>query len=315
MQTLTLTDFGLHVGKHSERLIVKKGKETLSKHPRSRRRGKVTVPSLIYRRLKKIVNREVSSVPQITVRVPESLMEDNKRKAVEKFVSRLKERAEDRIYAIYLFGSMAKGRSRPDSDIDVLVVFSGSGGEKVWDDVLDLSFEISCELGEVIQAVLMSEEEYRASVGRSPFLWEVVEHGEALFQREAATQWELDFQEYIELDREYLGYASDAAAEGKVRLAIDTAYNAAELLVKALIISKKASLASSHGGVVGQFGQLFVVPGEVSAEVGRNLHRALNLRAQARYRPKAHLTEEDAQAVLSLAQTLLKFAEEYFKTR
>jgi CRISPR-associated protein Cas1 len=33
MEILTLTDFGLHVGKHSERLIVKKGKETVSEHP------------------------------------------------------------------------------------------------------------------------------------------------------------------------------------------------------------------------------------------------------------------------------------------
>lgn len=33
MQTLTLTDFGLHLGKHSERLVVKKGKETVAEHP------------------------------------------------------------------------------------------------------------------------------------------------------------------------------------------------------------------------------------------------------------------------------------------
>jgi len=30
---LTLTDFGLHVGKHSERLIIKKGKDTIAEHP------------------------------------------------------------------------------------------------------------------------------------------------------------------------------------------------------------------------------------------------------------------------------------------
>ena len=33
MQTLTLTDFGVYLGKHSERVTVKKGKETLSEHP------------------------------------------------------------------------------------------------------------------------------------------------------------------------------------------------------------------------------------------------------------------------------------------
>jgi len=33
MDTLTITDYGVFLGKHSERLVVKKGKETVSEHP------------------------------------------------------------------------------------------------------------------------------------------------------------------------------------------------------------------------------------------------------------------------------------------
>jgi hypothetical protein len=33
MENLTITDYGVFLGKHSERLVVKKGKETISEHP------------------------------------------------------------------------------------------------------------------------------------------------------------------------------------------------------------------------------------------------------------------------------------------
>ena len=69
---------------------------------------------------------------------------------------------------------------------------------------------------------------------------------------------------YLELAEEYIGYAKDAFKENKLRLSIDAGYNACELLVKALIISTKTPLASSHGGIVGQVGKLFVLTKKVS---------------------------------------------------
>lgn len=94
---------------------------------------------------------------------------------------------------------------------------------------------------------------------------------------------------------EYLEYAKDGLSEHKIRLAIDTGYNACELLVKSLIVSKKEPLAGSHGGVVGQFGRLFILSGKFSEHLGRNLHLALELRAKARYKPKAALKIEQTQ--------------------
>ncbi|MFQ6093101.1 MAG: nucleotidyltransferase domain-containing protein [bacterium] len=201
-------------------------------------------------------------------------MEKSRTIALEKFISRLKKRLKEKLVAVYHFGSTAKGTSAPDSDIDVLVVFKDTKESEVLDLVAEISFAISCEYGETIETVLMSEKEFKKDIGHSPFLWEAVEHGRALFTQATSTEWALDFRDHLELSSEYLGYAKDALQENKFRLAIDTAYNAAELLTKALILSMGSTLASSHGGVVGQFGKIFVLSELVERDVGKNLQQS-----------------------------------------
>ena len=96
--------------------------------------------------------------------------------------------------------------------------------------------------------------------------------------------------------------------ENKLRLSIDTGYNACELLVKALIISTRNSLASSHGGIVGQFGRLFVLTQKLPEHLGRDLNLGLDLRAKARYKPGGQLQQKDAEFIIDVAQELLKIA-------
>jgi uncharacterized protein (UPF0332 family) len=79
--------------------------------------------------------------------------------------------------------------------------------------------------------------------------------------------------------------------------------------VKALIISTKQPLASSHGGIVGQFGKLFVLTGELDRRIGKDLNLSLDLRGQARYKPDAKLTQEDTETLIALAEELLRFAQ------
>jgi len=51
-----------------------------------------------------------------------------------------------------------------------------------------------------------------------------------------------------------------------------------------------------------------VLSGKFEPEVGRELNKALRLRALARYRPKAELSSEDARFVISLAEEIMDFA-------
>lgn len=239
-------------------------------------------------------------------------MIEKKEKAIRQFASELKERMSDKLAGIFLYGSNAKGIASEGSDIDLLVVYKDMNEFEVLETASEISFKIACEEDELIEVVAMSIEEYRTLLGNSPFLWEVVQFGKPIFITFSATEWQLDFKDYLELAKEYIGYAEDSLKEGKLRLTIDTAYNACELLVKALILSKRESLATSHGGIVGQFGRLFVMSGELPEQFGKNLHLSLDLRAKARYKPKALIQKKDAECVLNFAKALLDTAQMRF---
>ena len=227
---------------------------------------------------------------------------------VNSFVEQLRERFGNKILGAYLFGSTAKGMDTSESDIDVLIVYSGMKERDLLEAASEISFGLACEEGKLIETVPMSKQEFEQSLGHSPFLWEVLKFGKPIFTSLTGTEWNLDFTDYIELAEEYLSYAKDAFNQGKLRLAIDSGYNSCELLVKALIISTGYSLSSSHGGIVTQFGKLFILTGELPQELGRNLNLSLEFRAKARYKPKTDLSQADAEVVVSLAGELLKIA-------
>jgi uncharacterized protein (UPF0332 family)/predicted nucleotidyltransferase len=227
---------------------------------------------------------------------------------VDSFVEQLKERFGSRILGAYLFGSTAKGIATSESDIDVLIVYSDMNERDLLEAASEISFGLACEEGKLIEPVSMSKQEFEQSLGHSPFLWEVLKFGKPIFTTLTGTEWRLDFSDYLELAEEYLNYAKDALNEGKPRLAIDSGYNSCELLVKALILSQGSSLSSSHGGIVTQFGKLFVLTGEFPQELGRNLNLSLELRAKARYKPRTDLSQTDAEAVVGLAGELLKIS-------
>jgi predicted nucleotidyltransferase len=229
-------------------------------------------------------------------------------KIIDHFTSELRERLGEKILGIYLFGSAAKGTATKDSDIDILVVYSDMEEWNLLEVASEISFEIGCEEGKLIETVAMSKQEFEQSLGRSPFLWEVLKFGRPIFTTLSGTEWELDFRDYLDLAEEYLDYARDALNENKLRLSIDSGYNACELLVKALIISTRTSLASSHGGIVGQFGKLFVLTKKVQEHLGRNLNLGLDLRAKARYQPRVQLQAQNAEFIINLAQELFLIA-------
>jgi uncharacterized protein (UPF0332 family) len=128
-------------------------------------------------------------------------------------------------------------------------------------------------------------------------------------------EWKFEFEEYLELANEYLSYAKDAFKEEKIRLCIDAGYNAIELLVKAQIISKGKSLGSSRGEIIQQFGEIFVNTGEINKELGKNVLKALMLRAEARYVPTAKSEVKDGEFVISIAEEILELARKNLETQ
>jgi len=61
---------------------------------------------------------------------------------------------------ILLFGSMARGTSTSESDIDILVVVKNEDG-LIRDKVIDITVDINIKYDVVISPIIMSKERYR----------------------------------------------------------------------------------------------------------------------------------------------------------
>jgi uncharacterized protein (UPF0332 family) len=203
---------------------------------------------------------------------------------------------------LILYGSTATGEAEPGSDIDIAAIHFGGEGQ-ILERVAEIGFETALRYGEIVECVPISVHEYRHGADRSFFLREV-QRGRILFEMDEKEAIRQEASEYLALAEEYRSFAHGALDRGEHRAAVDLGYNAAEVLVKALILLRGESLAQTHGGIVQQFGRLYVVSGTLNKRVGADLHKALLLRGKARYDPKALLARDDAETVLELIEIL-----------
>ncbi len=59
------------------------------------------------------------------------------------------------------------------------------------DAVSEITFDLACEHGELIEVVLLNENEFKDGVGTSPFLWEVIQQFGELFVKTEKNSGEL----------------------------------------------------------------------------------------------------------------------------
>lgn len=84
----------------------------------------------------------------------------------------LAQRLGNRLEAVYLYGSQARGDAKPGSDIDVLIVLRGEFDYfQTLDLVSDLAWKLSLENDVVIAQVLLSTDQF--AKGNSPFIMNV----------------------------------------------------------------------------------------------------------------------------------------------
>lgn len=98
---------------------------------------------------------------------------------VGEFVRVVLEKYGEKIENIILFGSVARGEAKEDSDIDILVV-----GNVSLEELVDVSFPILLEYGELISTKNMKKEhfEYLAKEGYS-FVRNILREGVVLYER------------------------------------------------------------------------------------------------------------------------------------
>lgn len=81
---------------------------------------------------------------------------------------RLSEILKDRLEAVYLYGSQARGEARADSDIDVVILLRGDFDyAEMLDRTIDVVADLSLEFNVVISRTFVSKERYQNEM--SPF--------------------------------------------------------------------------------------------------------------------------------------------------
>ncbi len=232
---------------------------------------------------------------------------NRKRRAAEAFLAYLlASPARPYIARVILHGSVAQGVARPESDID-LIVFRTDGSGVVEDACDEAGFRVALELAESVEPLVYPLND--ALYPSSYFVYRALQEGEELYAMEKGELKRLEVEGLYELGREYLEGARELLASGRHRLAVDAAYNAAELAAKGLILLRADRVAQTHGGVVGQLGELYIQSGELPAELGRRLHRMLRYRNLARYEHSATLGTTEAEQAIALAEELLGYLE------
>lgn len=235
----------------------------------------------------------------------------SKQHALEHFVARASQELKGQLVKIFLFGSFARGDFQKQSDIDLLLVYGGNK-DGFLEKLDEIVFDTALQYGELIETIPMSIHEFRAREGS--FLLREAAEGRVLQAMPKQEALKLEAGDYLELAKEFIDYSKGAFKRQEYRSVIDQAYNGMELAIKALILLRGERLARSHGGIVQQFGKLYMKEGPLKRETGRSIGRALRLRGLARDDPKAQITRADAQAVLKTAQELSSFlGKEYEK--
>lgn len=101
-------------------------------------------------------------------------MEDS---IVRQFLDRAK-RLGDKIRAVYLFGSRAKGLERPDSDYDLLLVVANDFTLKDKDGLYDGVLDVLLATGRLISLKIFKEEAFkRLQDLNTPFISHVLQEG------------------------------------------------------------------------------------------------------------------------------------------
>ena len=237
-------------------------------------------------------------------------LHQRKMDALAKFVDVLLSSPEGKdIAKVILFGSVARGDEIEDSDIDVLVFTLGneSSLEKT---ALSLAWEIT-----VLEHNYISPMVYPLSDFYYPldfFIPSALHSSKEVFTMSDDQVRRITVRNNYALALDYIESAEVTYKAGRVRAAIDTAYNAAELIAKSFLAFEVDELPTRHGGVIGLFSDIYIMQKQMFPPMwGRRLNLLLANRHKARYEWAAKLTEEMATDGIALAHELAERLRQY----
>ena len=113
---------------------------------------------------------------------------------VDELRDRLVSQLGDRVEAILVYGSVARGEATQGSDIDLLLIIGSSKKEMV-DQAFDVSFEIDLEHGTLTTLSFYAPDEFQDHLARGePLLQEVMREGKVIYATERFRNYQRTLQ-------------------------------------------------------------------------------------------------------------------------
>ena len=228
-----------------------------------------------------------------------------------RFLDEVRSLLKDKVVAVIAFGSRVWGHYTEDSDYDLMLIHRANQREAEV-AAAEAALKVSAELRVGVEPIVVSAAEFE---GNDKYvIIEGKKRGMILYPdgdgNEAKKREAIDL---LLLAEEFLEIAKALLKMNMYRGVLDEAYNASELSIKALLMWNGHSIPGSHGGLIGEFGRLYVLTGKADREMGRALSLALEKRNKARYDPRAEITEEDALKAIKTAEKTIKYVKEKLK--
>lgn len=210
--------------------------------------------------------------------------------------------ARNQIAKVVLFGSVARGDPEPDSDVDVLIF-----GTRNLEAIREMCYNawLTAPAPHSVEAIVAPFS--HLFIPDSYFIYSTLRHGKEIYAMNEAELVQRAADNYYWLAHEYLAGAEDSLKLGHPRVAVDSAYNAAELCAKAfLLLSEVERMPTRHGATIRLFSDLFLKTERLPPRLGRRLNQALENRNRARYKYETEVSEAMAEETIALARELLE---------
>ncbi|MFQ6016529.1 MAG: HEPN domain-containing protein [Anaerolineae bacterium] len=242
------------------------------------------------------------TINDVTVK-PKSKLHHRKLEALRVFMDRLGQSpAWERVAKAYLFGSVLDGDVEEESDVDLLI-FGTEAVAGLQEACSDLSFDTMLETGEKVEALVYPLSDFYEP--DSYFVFQTLREAREVYSMSEKALVSKAMENYYLLAKEYLESAKESRKGERLRLAIDGAYNAAELCAKAFLLGKVEKMPSKHGSVIRLFSDLYIKTDVFPLRVGRQLNRTFDWRNKARYEYEVEITAQMVEDTISLAQEML----------
>jgi uncharacterized protein (UPF0332 family)/predicted nucleotidyltransferase len=257
------------------------------------------------------------------------VIQTGQREAAEEFARRAAERFPE-VQAVILYGSVARGDAREESDVDLMVIATRAD-EALKDRIFDLQLEVQNLFEHVLTQVVVDdvEEFRRCAMEGYPLERTVARQGIVLLDRGVfapvrdalpprVAEDTPEYRPYPNLIEEHMRAAEETLAAARIlfenRLWNDCsnrAYYAMFNAGAAAVLATGVEEIRSHKALVDLFHHRVGVERGLGLQHANELQQAFQLRMNADYKPLFRVTEAAARDVLLKAERFLARVREF----